>query len=83
MITNLPPPSLESVQTHSPAGQEQVTLVVQVNGKVRDRIEVSPDIGADEAQALALASPKIVESLAGQAPKRVISRPPKLVNVVV
>jgi leucyl-tRNA synthetase len=50
---------------------------------VRDRIEVSPDIGADEAEALALGSPKIVESLAGQAPKRVISRPPKLVNVVV
>ncbi|HEX3567406.1 MAG TPA: leucine--tRNA ligase [Acidimicrobiales bacterium] len=65
------------------AVEEQVTLVVQVNGKVRDRIEVSPDIGAQEAEALALGSPKIVESLAGQAPKRVISRPPKLVNVVV
>jgi leucyl-tRNA synthetase len=65
------------------AVEELVTLVVQVNGKVRDRIEVSPDIGAEEAEGLALGSPKIVESLAGQAPKRVITRPPKLVNVVV
>ncbi|HEY1467053.1 MAG TPA: class I tRNA ligase family protein, partial [Acidimicrobiales bacterium] len=65
------------------AVEELVTLVVQVNGKVRDRIEVSPDIGAEEAEGLALGSPKIVESLAGQAPKRVVSRPPKLVNVVV
>jgi leucyl-tRNA synthetase len=62
---------------------EQVTLVVQVNGKVRDRIEVSPDIGAEEAERLALESPRIVETLDGQAPKRVISRPPKLVNIVV
>jgi leucyl-tRNA synthetase len=62
---------------------EQVTLVVQVNGKVRDRIEVSQDIGAEEAERLALESPKIVETLDGQAPKRLISRPPKLVNIVV
>jgi leucyl-tRNA synthetase len=65
------------------AVEETVTLVVQVNGKVRDRLEVSPDIGADDAERLALESPKIVESLAGQAPKRVISRPPKLVNIVI
>ncbi|HEX4244256.1 MAG TPA: class I tRNA ligase family protein, partial [Acidimicrobiales bacterium] len=65
------------------AVEETVTLIVQVNGKVRDRLEVSPDTGADEAERLALESPKIVESLAGQAPKRVISRPPRLVNIVI
>ena len=65
------------------AVEEQVTLVVQVNGKVRDRLEVRPDIDASEAEHLALGSSKIVESLDGQAPKRVISRPPKLVNIVV
>ncbi|HEY6624931.1 MAG TPA: leucine--tRNA ligase [Acidimicrobiales bacterium] len=65
------------------AVEEQVTLVVQVNGKVRDRIEVAPDIDAHEAEHLALGSPRIVEALGGGAPRRVISRPPKLVNVVI
>jgi leucyl-tRNA synthetase len=58
------------------------TMVVQVNGKVRDRLEVPPTISADDAEALALASPKVQESLAGGVPKKVIARPPKLVNVV-
>ena len=64
------------------AVEETVTLVVQVNGKVRDRIEVDPDIDEDEAAGLALASPKVVEELAGAQPRRVISRPPRLVNIV-
>jgi leucyl-tRNA synthetase len=61
---------------------ERTTLVVQVNGKLRDRIEV--DAGATEAevQALALASPRIVELLGDQTPRKVIVRPPSLVNVV-
>jgi leucyl-tRNA synthetase len=64
------------------AVEETVTLVVQVNGKVRDRIEVDPGINEDEAAALALASPKVVDELAGGQPRRVISRPPRLVNIV-
>ena len=63
--------------------EDTVTLVVQVNGKVRDRIEVTPDVTEAEAERLALAAPAVVEALAGAAPKRVIVRPPKLVNVVV
>ncbi len=63
--------------------EETVTMVVQVNGKVRDRIEVAPDISDTEAEALALASAPVVEVLGGSAPKRVVARPPKLVNVVV
>jgi len=63
--------------------EETVTMVVQVNGKVRDRLDVAPSIAEHEAQRLALASPKVVESLAGRAPTRVVVRPPKLVNVVV
>jgi leucyl-tRNA synthetase len=62
---------------------ETVTMVVQVNGKVRDRIDVAPTTTADEAEALALASPAVVDALGGATPKRVIARPPKLVNVVV
>lgn len=64
------------------AREESVTLVVQVNGKVRDRIEVDPAIDAEAAEKLALASPKVLDALAGRAPSRVIVRPPNLVNVV-
>ena len=63
--------------------QDSVTLVVQVNGKVRDRIDVSPDIDAAAAEALALASERVREHLGGVAPKKVITRAPRLVNVVV
>ncbi len=65
------------------AVKEHVTLVVQINGKVRDRLEVDPNIAAEEAERLALESPKIAEALGGAEPKRVISRPPKLVNIVI
>ena len=63
--------------------EETVTMVVQVNGKVRDRIEVVPDVAEEEAVRLALASPPVVEALGGGTPRRVIARPPKLVNVVI
>ena len=62
---------------------ETVTMVVQVNGKVRDRIEVAADIAEAEAEALALASERVQQYLDGGDPRRVIARPPKLVNVVV
>ncbi len=62
---------------------ETVTLVVQVNGKVRDRLEVSAEIDEGEARRLALASPKVLEALDGAEPVRVVVRPPRLVNVVV
>jgi leucyl-tRNA synthetase len=60
-----------------------VTLVVQVNGKVRARLEVDAGISESDAIALALAAPKVAEQLGGVEPKKVIARPPKLVNVVV
>jgi leucyl-tRNA synthetase len=60
-----------------------VTMLVQVNGKVRDRLEVAAGISEPEATRLALAAPKVVEELAGRQPRRVIARPPRLVNVVV
>ena len=64
------------------ARQDTVTMIVQVNGKVRDRIEVSAGISEDEARALALGSEKVKAYLSG-APVKVIVRPPVLVNVVV
>jgi leucyl-tRNA synthetase len=63
--------------------QETVTMVIQVNGKVRDRVEVDADISEAEAEAVALASAKVRDALGAAAPKRVVARPPRLVNVVV
>ena len=60
-----------------------VTMVVQVNGKVRDRIEVDPGIDEAEAERLALASTKVQAHLDGATPRKVIARPPSLVNIVV
>ncbi|WP_214320520.1 leucine--tRNA ligase [Nonomuraea sediminis] len=61
--------------------QESITCVVQVAGKVRDRLEVSPDISEADLRALALASDKIQPYLSGE-PRKVIVRAPKLVNIV-
>ncbi|MDK0524148.1 leucine--tRNA ligase [Streptomyces sp. ML-6] len=64
------------------AAEEKVTCVVQVAGKVRDRLEVDPSIGEDALRSLALASEKVVQALDGAEAARVIVRPPGLVNVV-
>jgi leucyl-tRNA synthetase len=65
------------------AAVERVEMVVQVNGKVRDKFEVDAGIDAAEAERLALASARVAEALAGGAVKKVVARPPKLVNLVV
>ncbi len=62
--------------------EDLVTCVVQVNGKVRDRLEVPPGIGDDELRELALAAPGVVRALGGEGVRMVIVRAPRLVNVV-
>lgn len=62
--------------------QETVTAVVQVQGKVRDRLEVSPEIGEDGLRELALASENVQRALDGRDIRTVIVRAPKLVNIV-
>ncbi len=62
--------------------EDSVTCVVQVAGKVRDRLEVSPDIAEDELRERALAAPGVVKALEGGGIRTVIVRAPKLVNVV-
>jgi leucyl-tRNA synthetase len=62
--------------------QETVTCVVQVAGKVRDRLDVSPDIAEDELRSLALASDPVQRALDGRELRTVVVRAPKLVNVV-
>jgi len=63
--------------------EELITLVVQVNGKLRDRIEVPVNIDPEAAKAIALASEPVQRLLAGQAPKKVILVPGRLVNIVI
>jgi leucyl-tRNA synthetase len=65
------------------AAEEAVTMVVQVNGKVRDTIDVPASISEDEMLERALASAKIQGYLNGNDPKKVIARPPKLLSLVV
>jgi leucyl-tRNA synthetase len=62
--------------------EETVTCVVQVAGKVRDRLEVPPGIAEDALRELALASPGVVKALDGRGVRTVVVRAPKLVNVV-
>ena len=61
---------------------DTVTLVVQVNGKVRDRLEVPPDIAEEAARSRAVASPRVASLLAGKPPRRVIYVPGRLINIV-
>ena len=61
---------------------DAVEAVIQINGKIKERIEVAPTITDAELEALALAHPTIVAELGANAPKKVIARAPKLVNIV-
>ena len=61
---------------------DTVTAVVQVKGKVRARLEVAPDIAADELERLALEAPGAQRALGGAGIRKVIVKAPKLVNIV-
>ncbi|WP_309096753.1 leucine--tRNA ligase [Streptomyces sp.] len=61
---------------------ETVTCVVQIKGKVKARLEVSPSISEDELEKVALADEKVVAALDGAGIRKVIVRAPKLVNIV-
>jgi leucyl-tRNA synthetase len=62
---------------------QAVTCVVQIQGKVRGRLQVPPDIGEDELRSRALAEESVVRALAGREVTKVIIRAPKLVSIVV
>ncbi len=63
--------------------EDSVTAVVQVQGKLRARLEVSPDISEDDLEAAALADEAVQRAMEGKQVRKVIVRAPKLVNVVV
>ena len=62
--------------------EDSVTAVVQVQGKVRARLEVSPDVTEADLEALALADEGVQRALEGKQVRKVIVRAPKLVNIV-
>ena len=62
--------------------QQTVTCVVQVAGKVRDRLEVPPSVTEEVLRELALASPAVQRGLDGREVRTVVVRAPKLVNIV-
>ncbi|HYA48402.1 MAG TPA: leucine--tRNA ligase [Burkholderiales bacterium] len=64
------------------AREELATVVVQVNGKLRDRFEAEPGLPEAEMEARALASPKVQAALGGRPPRKVICVKDKLVNIV-
>jgi leucyl-tRNA synthetase len=65
------------------AAAEQITIVVQINSKVRDRLEVPADTPMEQIQALALALPAIQKQVEGKTVRKVIAVEGKLVNFVV
>jgi leucyl-tRNA synthetase len=62
---------------------ESVTCVVQIQGKVRGRLQVPPEISEEQLRSVALADETVVRALAGRAVAKVIIRAPKLVSIVV
>jgi leucyl-tRNA synthetase len=70
---------------HDPAAltKEEITIVVQVNGKLRGRISVAADASRESVQKIALADPNVCKHIEGKTIRKVIVIPEKLVNVVV
>jgi leucyl-tRNA synthetase len=65
------------------AAEDTVTMVLQVNGKVRDRVDVPVSVSEEEAETAAFASEKVQQWIEGKDVRKVIVRTPKLVNIVV
>jgi leucyl-tRNA synthetase len=61
---------------------EEVTIAVQINGKLRDTLAAPRGLPRDETEALALALPKVQSQLNGASPRKVIVVPDRLVNIV-
>jgi leucyl-tRNA synthetase len=63
--------------------EDEVEVVIQVNGKVRDRMMMSMSATEDEMKAAALANPKVQQLIAGQTVLKIVTVPKKLINIVV
>ena len=65
------------------ASEDEITLIIQVNGKLRDRLTVPPSISEEDAKTLALASQPVQQFIGDKPVRKVIIVPGKLVNIVV
>jgi len=63
--------------------EDSVTAVLQINGKIKDRIEVAPNISDADLEKLAFQNPAIKAELGDNKAQKVITRAPKLVNIVI
>jgi leucyl-tRNA synthetase len=64
-------------------GTDNVIVILQINGKIKDRIEVAPNITKEELEKLARENAEINSAISGQDVKKVITVAPKLVNFVI
>jgi leucyl-tRNA synthetase len=78
-IHNQPWPEVDKAATK----EEEITLIVQVNGKLRDRLTVPVDISEEEAKTAALGSENVQAFIEGKEPRKIIYVPGRLVNIVV
>jgi leucyl-tRNA synthetase len=62
--------------------EDSVQCVIQVNGKIKERLEISPNITENEMRELAMSQASVIEAITGQNIKVVVVKPPKLVNIV-
>jgi leucyl-tRNA synthetase len=62
---------------------DTIVLPIQVNGKRRDEIQVNVDLSKDEIEKIVLERPSVLRILDGNAPKKIIVVPGKIVNVVI
>ena len=63
--------------------EDEVEIVIQINGKLRDRVKMPIAATEDELKAVALSNPKVQDRIAGKPVRKVIVVPKKLVNIVV
>ncbi len=85
LLGHAPSVALAGWPTIDPAllAEDSVTAILQINGKIKDRIEVSPDISDAKLEQLAIANPEIAAALLGATIVKTIVRAPKLVNIVI
>ena len=78
-IHNQPWPAVDAAA----AKDEEITLIIQVNGKLRDKINLPANIREEDAKAIALESENVQNFLDGKVPHKIIYVPGRLVNIVI
>ena len=63
--------------------EDSVTAIFQINGKIQSRVEVAPKISDAELEEMALQDSEILAALSGAQPKKIITKAPKFVNIVI